>query len=185
MSLASEETVGYILLVLPDGAKLLLEGDGVLELPHLLELVFANDQSDVLFPRYPLRQMKISVSESSLPGYSKESEYSWMESGLRTLLFVFIVVSLSFAEEWDLITVLVFGVIPAIPIAEWFISIFKDFSVDKEHLESLVVFQLSAYQRTNFALFGPLRGALGCLMIILADLLKEQTLCLISLRTAA
>ena len=32
-------------------------------------------------------------------------------------------------------TVLVFGIIPAIPIAEWFIAIFKDNSVDKEHLE--------------------------------------------------
>ena len=66
-------------------------------------------------------------------------------------ILIFIVVYLSFAEGWDLMTVLVFGVIPAIPIAEWFISIFKDNSVDKEHLESL---ELLVMKETNKVLAG-------------------------------
>ena len=52
-------------------------------------------------------------------------------------ILIMVVISLSFAEGWDLMTVLVFGIIPATPIAEWFIAIFKDNSVDKDHLESL------------------------------------------------
>ena len=47
------------------------------------------------------------------------------------------VLVLSFVKGWDLMHFLVFGVIPAIPIAEWFITIFKDNSVDKEHLGNL------------------------------------------------
>lgn len=66
-------------------------------------------------------------------------------------ILIFIVVYLSFAEGWDLMTVLVFGVIPAIPIAEWFISIFKDNSIDKEHLESL---ELLVMKETNKVLAG-------------------------------
>ena len=66
-------------------------------------------------------------------------------------ILIFIVVYLSFAEGWDLMTVLVFGVIPAIPIAEWFIAIFKDNSVDKEHLESL---ELLVMKETNKVLAG-------------------------------
>ena len=30
-----------------------------------------------------------------------------------------------------------FGVIPAIPISEWFITIFQDNAIDREHLDSL------------------------------------------------
>lgn len=44
---------------------------------------------------------------------------------------------LSFVKEWDLMRFLVFGVIPVIPIAKWFITIFKDNTADKEHLGSL------------------------------------------------
>lgn len=62
-----------------------------------------------------------------------------------------VVISLSFAEGWDLMTVLVFGIIPAIPIAEWFIAIFKDNSADKEHLESL---ELLVMIETNKVLAG-------------------------------
>lgn len=47
------------------------------------------------------------------------------------------VLVLSFVKGWDLMHFLVFGVIPAIPIAEWFITIFQDNSVDKEHLGNL------------------------------------------------
>lgn len=48
-----------------------------------------------------------------------------------------IVVILSFVEGWDMMKFLILGVMPAIPIAQWFISIFQDNSCDKEHLESL------------------------------------------------
>lgn len=47
------------------------------------------------------------------------------------------VLVLSFVEGWDLMRVLVFGVIPSIPIAEWFVTIFQDNATDKEHLGSL------------------------------------------------
>ena len=73
---------------------------------------------------------------------------------IKRLSFIFalaLFVSASFAEGWDLMTVLVFGIIPAIPIAEWFIAIFKDNSVDKEHLESL---ELLVMIETNKVLAG-------------------------------
>ena len=47
------------------------------------------------------------------------------------------VLALSLFEGWDMMRFLVFGVIPAIPIAEWFITIFQDNAADKEHLYSL------------------------------------------------
>lgn len=69
------------------------------------------------------------------------------DSGLRkwyvtlnawaTATLILFVICLSFSEGWDLMTFLVFGIISAIPIAEWFIALFKDYTIDKEHLESL------------------------------------------------
>lgn len=47
------------------------------------------------------------------------------------------VLMLSFVEGWDMMRFLVFGVIPAIPIAEWFITIFQDNAADRENLDSL------------------------------------------------
>lgn len=58
-------------------------------------------------------------------------------------ILIIVVISLSFSEGWDLMTVLVFGIIPAIPIAEWFIALFKDNSTDKEQLESLELLVLN------------------------------------------
>lgn len=82
---------------------------------------------------------------------SRLREWYVILNAWTTAILIFIVVYLSFAEGWDLMTVLVFGVIPAIPIAEWFISIFKDNSVDKEHLESL---ELLVMKETNKVLAG-------------------------------
>ncbi len=47
------------------------------------------------------------------------------------------VIVLSFVEGWDMMRFLVFGVIPAIPISEWFITIFQGNAADREHLDSL------------------------------------------------
>lgn len=47
------------------------------------------------------------------------------------------VLVLSFVESWDMMRFLVFGVIPVIPIVEWFITIFQDNTADREYLYSL------------------------------------------------
>jgi len=56
----------------------------------------------------------------------------WIAALLEAGVLVF-----SFVKGWDLMRFLVFGVIPAIPIAEWFITIFHDNTADKEHLGNL------------------------------------------------
>ena len=57
---------------------------------------------------------------------------AWVASILAIL-----VIALSFVEGWDIMKILVFGVLPAIPIAEWFTVIFQDNASDKEHLLAL------------------------------------------------
>lgn len=57
---------------------------------------------------------------------------AWVASILAVL-----VITLSFAEGWDMMKFLVFGILPAIPIAEWFITIFQDNASDNEHLLAL------------------------------------------------
>lgn len=47
------------------------------------------------------------------------------------------VLVLSSLEGWDMMRFLVFGVIPSIPIIQWFITVFQDNATDKEHLENL------------------------------------------------
>lgn len=69
------------------------------------------------------------------------------DSGLRSwyvsfcawaaCFLVLAVLVLSLVKEWDLMRFLIFGVIPAIPVAEWFITIFQDNASDKEHLADL------------------------------------------------
>lgn len=47
------------------------------------------------------------------------------------------VLTLSLVEGWKIMQFLVFGVLPAIPIIEWFVAIFQDNSKDKEQLGQL------------------------------------------------
>ena len=53
------------------------------------------------------------------------------------------------------------------------------------NLRRVVIFHLSAFQRPIFALFGPLRGAFGHLVMILVNLFREEAVCRISPRMAA
>ena len=53
------------------------------------------------------------------------------------------------------------------------------------NLRRVVIFHLSAFQRTIFALFGPLRGTFGCLVMIFVNLSREEAVCRISPRMAA
>ncbi|MCR4919666.1 MAG: transposase, partial [Prevotella sp.] len=53
------------------------------------------------------------------------------------------------------------------------------------NLRRVVIFQLSAFQRPIFALFGPLRGAFGCIVMIFEDIFTEQAFCRVSPRMAA
>lgn len=64
------------------------------------------------------------------------SWYVSFSAGIAAILMLGVLI-LSFVEGWDLMRILVFGVIPTIPIAEWFLTIFQDNSVDREHLASL------------------------------------------------
>lgn len=57
---------------------------------------------------------------------------AWVAGILGTGVLV-----LSSLEGWDMMRFLVFGVIPAIPIVQWFITIFQDNAEDKEHLGNL------------------------------------------------
>ena len=53
------------------------------------------------------------------------------------------------------------------------------------NLRRVVIFHLSAFQRPIFALFGPLRGAFGHLVMIFVNLFREEAVCRISPRMAA
>ena len=52
-------------------------------------------------------------------------------------LLVIGVLVLSFVEGWNLMRFLVIGVIPSIPIIQWFITVFQDNSTDKDNLFKL------------------------------------------------
>lgn len=64
------------------------------------------------------------------------NRYVTLSAWIAALLGAGVLV-LSSVKGWDLMCFLVFGVIPAIPIAEWFITIFQDNAADKEHLDNL------------------------------------------------
>ena len=49
----------------------------------------------------------------------------------------------------------------------------------------VVIFQLAAFQRTTFALFGPLRKAFGWIVMIFANLFTARAVCRVSPRMAA
>ncbi len=53
------------------------------------------------------------------------------------------------------------------------------------NLRRVVIFHLSAFQRPILALFGPLRGAFGHLVMIFVNLFREEAVCRISPRMAA
>lgn len=62
--------------------------------------------------------------------------YVTLCAGVASILAVLVMV-LSFVEGWDMVRFLVFGILPAIPIVKWFMTIFQDNAADKEHLLSL------------------------------------------------
>ena len=53
------------------------------------------------------------------------------------------------------------------------------------NIRRVVIFQLSAFQRTIFALFGPLREAFGSLVMIFAIIFTAKAVCRASHRMAA
>ncbi len=53
------------------------------------------------------------------------------------------------------------------------------------NLRRVVIFQLSAFQRTIFALFGPLRETFGWLVMIFTNLFTARAVCRVSPRIAA
>lgn len=88
-----------------------------------------------------------SIEDDSVAILLCQRENISYDSGLRSwyvtlcawvaiILAIFVIV-LSFVEGWDMMKFLVFGILPAIPIAEWFIAIFQDNASDNEHLLAL------------------------------------------------
>ena len=71
MFLTSKETIGYILLVLPDTTKALLYSQRITEFANLLKLIYTYNKMNALLLSYQFRQLENFLGLIVLWGYAK------------------------------------------------------------------------------------------------------------------